>query len=132
MDTRAKIIGFAGAPGVGKTYLAEKLSKKLGIYFLKREILLDAVFGTDRESEYYRHLTGPLTESTWAIAIENAKRGCSSILESPMTEVIRGEKAPYFERNLSASKLYGFDLLLVYCGAPGAAVLKNLKKRGSP
>jgi adenylate kinase family enzyme len=127
----ASLINIMGSPGVGKTYLSTRLSEKSGIYFFDREIMLDEIFGDDRESDNYRAQVGGLTRSTWALAIDNAHRGISSILESPMTDVIQGKKGSFIERALAESRGGCFNLLLVYCVAPESVVMERLKSRGA-
>ena len=130
--TKAHIVSFMGAPGVGKTHLANQLSQRQGIYFFDRDTLLDNIFGNDRESEHYRNFTGGITKSTWVLASENARRGVSSILESPMTGAIQGKNAGFIDDALQDGQKEGFSLSLIYCKAPAEVVLARLKSRADP
>ncbi len=60
---KAQIINFMGAPGVGKTTLAERVSRETSIYFFQREAVLDSIFGNERDTPAYNQLAGPITKA---------------------------------------------------------------------
>ncbi len=127
------LVSFIGAPAVGKTALAQGLAGQEGIFFFNRDVMLDHIFGNDRESEQYRALTGPLTKSTWELAIYNtALLRTSIILESPMTAVTQGKPGSFIDTALEAAGAYRFRVSLIYCVAPADIVLARMKERGSP
>lgn len=126
------LINFLGAPGIGKTYLARKLSQKAGIYFFDRDIMYNEIFGDDRQSKHYKSINSPLTKSIWLLAIENAKKGVSNLIESPMTQAIQGKPASFIDDALEAAQQDDFLVTLIYCIAPEEVILANIKKRGYP
>jgi predicted kinase len=128
----ANLIVFMGAPGVGKTHLIKGLQNKNGIYFFDRDLMYDAIFSDDRESDAYKTINGPITKSIWDLAIANARNGASSILESPMTPAIRGEPASFIDDVLKAAQESDFRMSLIYCVAPEEVVLARLQERGLP
>lgn len=127
------LISFIGAPGVGKSTLAEQLSEKEGIYFLDRDLFYNKIFGNNRDSKEpreYKVLNEPLTRAVWSLALSNVKRGVSNILESPLTGVIQGKKDSFIDDVLIDASKYNFNLSLIYCVAQEEIILSNLKKRG--
>ncbi len=127
----AQLISFVGAPGVGKTTLARRLSQEKGIYFFEREVVLDAIFGDERDTPRYNEWAGHITKSTWIVGVDNARRGVSSIVEAPMKPAIQGGRAGFIDSALEAAAKDGFGLSLIYCTAPTETVLAYLKQRGA-
>ena len=119
-----------GAPGVGKTHLVTRLSQQEGIFFFDRDMLYDGVFKDDRESPEYRQWTGPMTAVTWNIARDNARRGVSTILESPMAGVIQGNSGGFIDETLADAGAHDYNLTLIYCVAPGEVIRGQLESRG--
>lgn len=119
-----------GAPGVGKTTLAERVSTETGIYFFQREIVLDCIFGDERDTEHYNSHAGAITKSTFELGIHNARRGISSIVEAPMKPAIQGQRAGFIDSVLEAAAQGNFGVSLVYCVAPAETVLDYLHQRG--
>jgi predicted kinase len=128
----ANLINFMGAPGVGKSYLARKLSEKAGIYFFDRDIMYDEIFSDNRGLEGERKMNESLTKSVWVLAIENAKRGIPNIIESPMTQAIQGKSSSFIDNAFEVAKEYNFKVSLIYCIAPEEVILTNLERRGCP
>ena len=128
--TLTYLISFFGAPGVGKTTLAERLSKETGFYFFDRDILLKCIYGDERDTPRYNDMAGALTKSSWESAIYNAKNGASNIIESPMRPALQGKRASFFDDALKESQ-GNFKLSLIYCVAPSEVVLEHMKSRGA-
>jgi len=126
------LISLIGAPGVGKTYLAERIAQKEGIFFYDRDLQFDNIFGNDRESDHYRQWTGILTKSAWQLAMANARNGDSTILESPMTSCIQGKPAGFIDEALEDAGKNGYQISLIYCIAPEEVIKKQLMLRGLP
>ncbi len=121
-----------GAPGVGKTTLAERVSAETGIYFFQREIVLDCIFGDERDTEHYNSHAGAITKSTFELGIYNAQRGISSIVEAPMKPAIQGNRAGFIDNALEMARVHRFDMKLIYCTAPADVLMAHMKERGSP
>lgn len=127
------LINLIGAPGVGKTYIAQRISRLEGIFFFDRDIIYDALFWDDsisEDSQDYKKMSCRLIEASWGLAIDNAKRGVSSILENPMTFVIQGKQDIIVDNALEDAKNHHFGLHLVYCVSTAEQIYKNLKHRG--
>jgi len=124
------IISFMGAPGVGKSYLATRLVERTGFFFFDRDLIYDHVFKDDRESEHYRAFTVPFTKSGWELAMKNARLGASTILESPMTDVIQGKRNSSVDDSLKRAQNTDVRFSIIYCVAPEHVVYEQLKKRG--
>ncbi len=130
--TKSMIVNFCGAPGVGKTILAEKLAQETGFYFIQRETILDVFFGNERDTPRYNAMSGPISKLVYEAAAINAKFGVSSITESPLKPAIQGQKAGFIDTMLEAAKKDDFNVALIYCTAPADAVWDYLHARGSP
>lgn len=128
---KTQIINFMGAPGVGKTTLAEQVSRETGIYFFQREAVLDSIFGTERDTPAYNHLAGSITKAMYELATVNARLGVSSITEAPMKPAIQGQRAGFLDTMLEAGKQHGFKVAAIYCTAPADTVLAYLQQRGA-
>ena len=126
------LVSFMGAPGVGKSYLIDKVQEKEGIFFYDRDLVMDGIFGDDRESDHYRRWTGPLTKSTWQLAMANARSGASTILESPMTGCIQGKPAGFIDDALKDAQEHDYKVSLIYCVAPENVIKERLISRGLP
>ncbi len=131
--TKAQIVNFMGAPGVGKTVLAKKLSAQQPEYrFFEREVLLDILFEQERDTPRYNALAGYITKFNFDIATECAKQGISVVVEAPMKPAIQGKPASFIDAALAAAAKDGFGVSLIYCVAPAETVLAYLKQRGAP
>lgn len=64
MAMKPQLINFMGAPGVGKTTLARRLSQEQGIYFFEREVVLNSIFADERDTPRYNEWAGKITKST--------------------------------------------------------------------
>jgi len=126
------LINFMGAPGAGKTTLAQKLAQQEGIYFFQREIVLDTIFGDERDTDRYNAIAGHITKSTFELGMYNARMGVSSIVEAPMKPAIQGKKAGFIDNALEAGIRDGFNVSLIYCIAPAEVLWDHLHQRGSP
>ncbi|MBI2662864.1 ATP-binding protein [Candidatus Woesearchaeota archaeon] len=123
------LISIIGPPGVGKSTIAHILSKEKGIYFFDRDILLNNVFGHDRDSPFYRSLKYNLKKFYWQLATQNAINGISNIIESPMTKATQGKKDEFIDNTIKEAEIDGFLFKLIYCTAPEEIILSNLKSR---
>jgi len=121
-----------GAPGVGKSYLARKVSQRRGIFFFDRDVVMDNIFGDDRESSNYRTWTGPITKSSWELAMYNGRNGASTIMESPMTGCIQGKPAGFIDAALEDASKNGYKVSLIHCVAPEDVIKERLISRGLP
>ena len=129
--TKPTIVNFMGAPGAGKTTLAERISQETGMYFFQIEAFLDSIFGTERDTPAYNQLAGPITKAMYEVAVINAKLGVSSITEAPLKPAIQGERAGFLDTMIEAGKQHDFNVAVIYCTAPADTVLAYLKQRGA-
>ncbi len=126
------IINFMGAPGVGKTTLAQQISQQTGIYFFQREVLMDNIFGNERDTLRYKQIADHITKSMYELATCNAKTGISCITEGTLKPVIQGNRTEFLDAMLEASTKHNFNVAVVYCTAPAESILAHLKQRAAP
>ncbi len=126
------LIIMAGLTGTGKSFLAEKLGKRLGIEPLRSDVLRKRIFGVpslehrlDKFGEgFYR---SSATERTYDALLESARRsltkGESVVLDASF--IRRRDRI----RAMDLARECGATLRILYCTAPESMIFSRLRQR---
>jgi predicted kinase len=82
-----KLIIICGLPGVGKTTLANEISRELGIFCLHKDTIKESIYNSMKMStlEDSKKLGYPSVKAILDLAEENIINGVDVILESPFS-----------------------------------------------
>lgn len=119
---KPKLIIVSGMPGVGKTTLAKKLSKKLKIPFICKDEIKEKLFDAldVKGKKWIKKLGEAAYEIMYSIAWKSIENGDSIILESN-----------FIDRSVKPLKKFSrkADLIQIYCFADIDKVFERFNKR---
>jgi aminoglycoside phosphotransferase family enzyme/predicted kinase len=127
---KPKLVIVSGLPGVGKTYIAERLAERNNWYHLKTDFIRKKLAGLDIEQHYYDHPTlysPEMSLKTYQEMMRRAevylKAGKSVILDATFNK-----KKPREETFALAQKL-NVKVCYIHFTCPEEIVLQRLEKR---
>lgn len=118
------VILFAGLPGTGKSYLAERLAETIDAVVLNRDAIRDASF-PKRDLDYSEEQNEVASQVTYMVAryILERHRGRTVILDGrPFSKQAQIAEVQNFARSVQ------HELRVVYCWAPDGVVKQRLEQ----
>ncbi len=122
------LILVAGYPGSGKTYLAQRLAKKVQVVYVDKDEI-DDVFCASRISPEYQKFKPYVHKIMYAVASMNLKLGNSVILDAPYARRYMGNQE-WLKFIKNFTKKYKATIKVIWCEAPAHIRKARILKRG--
>lgn len=118
------VILFAGLPGTGKSYLAEKLTETIDAVVLDRDVIRDAIF-PENDLDYSEEQNEVASQVTYMVS--------RYILEGSPNRTVILDGRPFSRQSQVAEVQYlarstGHELRVIYCWAPDDVVRRRLQE----
>lgn len=123
------LILVAGYPGSGKTYLAERLAKKIQAVYIDKDQIDDVFCVSSRISEEYNKYKPYVHKLMYALAGINLRVDNSVILDSPFARRYMGNKE-WLKFIKSFAKKHKATIKVIWCEASDNVRKTRIVKRG--